>query len=181
MCVAFLAVSCGGPNPDAPAASGSSGASASNSLKVIPHERLLEILPALEGWTKAREPQGSTDNEEKVSRVQVDYEPTGPDKASQIGIEIMDTTKNPNILAPLTDFIRKNREEKLAGVGTTTPIEVAGFKGMQEWTPEAKNGTLSLLVADRYTVGITANSISGPEVMRKVAEAMDLRKLASLK
>ncbi len=173
-CIAALAVSCGGSS-DAPQASG---------LKVVPHERLLELLPTLDGWTKDANPQGTTDASEGVSRVQVGYEPSGPDKSSALSIEIMDTTMNPNILAPLKEFIKANREQKSGDrevIVTTSPIEVSGFRGQQEWSPSVHNGTISLLVADRFTVGITANAISGPEVMRKVAEVMDLKKLSQLK
>jgi hypothetical protein len=174
VCATALAASCGGGS-EAPRTTG---------LTVVPHEKLLEFLPALDGWTKRSEPQGTTDTAERVSRVQVDYEPSGADKSSALSIEIMDTTSNPNILAPLKEFITANREQK-SGAGdvivVATPVEVAGFRGQQEWTQSVHNGTLSLLVADRFTVGITANAISGPEVMRQVAQAMNLTKLASLK
>jgi hypothetical protein len=174
VCATALAVSCSGGS-DAPQTSG---------VNVVPHEKLLEFLPALDGWTKRSEPQGTTDTAERVSRVQVDYDPSGADKSSALSIEIMDTAMNPHILAPLKEFIKANREQKSGDrevIVTATPVEVAGFRGQQEWTPSVHNGTLSLLLADRFTVGITANAISGPEVMRQVAQAMDLKKLASLK
>src|SRR6185295_2811064 len=116
--------------------SGSSDAPRSSGLKVVPHEKLLEFLPALDGWSKRSEPQGTTDTAEGVSRVQVDYEPSGPDKSSALSIEIMDTTMNPNMLAPLKEFIKANREQKSGDrelIMTTSPVEVSGFRGQQEW------------------------------------------------
>lgn len=165
------AASCGTADPPRPA----------SGLKVVPHETLLELLPTLPGWSRG-EPQGSTDTEEAVSRVQVGYDQEGG--IGGLSIEIMDTTMNPNILGPLQAFIKANKTET-SGDPTmpmmTTPAEVLGFPGQQEWTSGANNGTLSVLVGGRFTVGITGNSLTGADVMRKAAEAVDLKKLATLK
>lgn len=166
------------------AACGGEEATPAPSVKVIPHEQLLALLPDLPGWTKGATPQGTTDPAEAVSRVQVDYEPSGADKASRLSIEIMDTTMNANILGPLRTSL-KAKGSVTTGTSsvpiTTTVTEVGGFPAVTEWTPEAKNGTLTVLVADRFTVGLTGNYISGTEQLRAVAAAMDLKKLAALK
>lgn len=168
--LALIAASCGGA--DAPRQA--------SSAKVVPHETLLEFLPNLTGWSQERAPQGETDTTEGVSRVQVTYAQQGG--IGGISIEIMDTSGNNNILGPLREFIKANRTERSGGGAIeTTPVQVLGFPGQQEWTPEAKNGTLSVLVADRFTVGITGNSLANADVMKTTAEAIDLKKLASLK
>src|SRR5687767_5679114 len=70
----------GGGSPSASSANGaaSSGAqAASASLKAVPHEKLLELLPKLSGWTRETEPTGDTDSAANVSRVQVNYQQDG--------------------------------------------------------------------------------------------------------
>lgn len=174
LALALAAASCGGAD-DAPRQSG---------VKVVPHEKLLELLPTIPGWTRDT-PQGETDDAEGVSRVQVGYDQD--EGIGSLSIEIMDTTGNADMLEPLQVFIKANREEK-SGDPTApvfvTPAQVAGFPARQEWQPyqNANNGTLGILVAGRFTVGITGNSLSGgAEVMKRTAEAIDLKKLAALK
>jgi hypothetical protein len=153
-----------------------------SSVKVVPHERLLELLPVLPGWTREASPQGTTDTDENISRVQVDYSQDGG--MGGLGVEIMDTAMNPNILSPLQEFIKANRTTTSGDSAmptTTSPASVQGFPARQEWTPGVSNGTLGILVAGRFTVGITGDSIGGAEVMKTAAEAIDLKKLASLK
>ena len=171
---AVLAVSCGGADPQRPASNGS----------LIPHERLLPFLPTLPGWTREGAPQGDTDATEGVSRVQVNYGIDGG--ISGLSVEIMDTTGNAGILAPLQEFIKANKTEAIGDPTApvaVTPIQVKGFFGRQEWQPHAgaNNGAISLLVADRFTVGITGNSLASVDVMKAAAEAIDLKKLAALK
>jgi hypothetical protein len=98
----------------------------------------------------------------------------------------MDTTGNANILGPLQEFIKANRTETSGDPTapvTVTPTKVAGYPARQEWQPHenANNGTLGILVAGRFTVGITGNSLTGAGVMTRAAEAIDLQKLAALK
>jgi hypothetical protein len=163
---------------------GSDGQRPASGLKVVPHETLLGFLPVLPDWSQERQPQGDTDTAVGYSRVQVDYTLKGG--ISGISVEIVDTTMNPDILKPLVDFIKANREERIGDPTApvfVTPIAVAGFPGRQEWQPHenANNGSLSLLLADRFTVGITGNSLKDADVMKWAAESIDLKKLAALK
>lgn len=168
VCAGVFAASCSGTEPG-PGAS---------SVKVVPHEKLLELLPTLPGWTRGT-PQGSTDTEEAVSRVQVDYEQEGG--IGGLSIEIMDTTGNVNILGSLMEQL-KTTGTKTTSLGTTRAITIKGYPAMEEWSPEVKNGNVSVLVANRFTVAVTGSSLEGGvDVMHKTAEAIDLAKLGSLK
>jgi hypothetical protein len=171
LCALVLAAGCSGRAADTDSASSSPPSRSSSTLKVVPHERLLALLPELPGWTKVGTPQATTDPAEGVSRVQVDYEPSGPDKAARLSIEIMDTTNNSGVSAPL--------RESLKAKGSV--LDVSGFPAVYEWAPEPKNGTVSMLIADRFTVGLTGTYISGIEVLRTAASAIDLKTLATLK
>ena len=167
VCVLLLVAACSTPDQARPA----------SKAKVVPHEKLLELLPALPGWTRGV-PQGTTDTDEAVSRVQVDY-----NQGQGIGglsIEIMDTTMNADILGPLTELLKANRTETVAA-GTRKVTTVAGYPATEEWTPEAGNGVISVLVADRFVIGVTGNSVGDVSVLRKVCDAIDVKKLAALK
>jgi hypothetical protein len=181
----LLSVAACGGGSDTEADGGSSAApvaSAAANAKVVPHEKLQEFLPTLPGWTREDDAQGTTDTAEGVSRVQVDYDQQGG--IGGLGVEIMDTLGNASMLGPLRQFIKANRTETSGSAQmptTTRPVTVLGFPAQEEWTPGVGNGTLGILVADRFTVAITGHSLSGADVMSKVAEAIDLKKLAGLR
>jgi hypothetical protein len=150
---------------------------------VVPHDRLLAFLPVLDGWQQEQAPQGETDATEGYSRVQVSY--AQDSGMGGISVEIVDTTKNPDMLRPLVEFIKANRVDQTGDPTApvaVTPLKVVGFPAQQEWQPHqgANNGSLSILVADRFTVGITGDSLKGAEVMTWAAERIDLKKLAAL-
>ena len=177
--------------PSAPAANslssdgpaGTDNTVAAANLRVVSHSKLQAFLPALAGWTLEFEPRGDTDETENVSRVQVNYSQNGG--IGGLGVEIMDTTGNPNMLGPLIGFIRANRGRPIVDSNATgvTPQEVKGFPAKQEWNADdgANNGTLGILLSGRFTVGITGNSLANSQVMKWAANSMDLKKLSELK
>jgi hypothetical protein len=167
LCILVLAAACSAPDQVRPA----------STVKVVPHEKLLEFLPTLPGWTRG-EPRGTTDTDEAVSRVQVDY--NQDQGIGGLSIEIMDTTMNADILGPLTEFLKANRTETVE-LGTKKVTTVAGYPGTEEWTPEAGNGVVGILVANRFVVTVTGNSVGDVGVIRKVFDAIDVKKLAALK
>jgi hypothetical protein len=167
LCILVLAAACSATDQARPA----------STVEVVPHEKLLELLPMLPGWTRG-EPRGTTDTDEAVSRVQVDY--NQDQGIGGLAIEIMDTTMNADILGPLTEFLKANRTETVE-LGTKKVTTVVGYPGTEEWTPEAGNGVVSVLVAGRFVVGVTGNSVGDVSVIRKVFDSIDLKKLAGLK
>lgn len=182
LCLAALATgACGGSSdatntgPAGGSAVPGSVAGAPSGVKVVAHETLLTFLPNLPGWTKG-EPQGETDTASSVSRVQVNYDMRG----SSLSIEIMDSSMDSDVLAIVRE-ITKPGHSKTSPIGYEKSTTVAGFPANEEWSAEAKNGTVSVLVADRFTVGVTGNSMPDVEAIRKIAEAIDLKKLAALR
>jgi hypothetical protein len=57
----------------------------------------------------------------------------------------------------------------------------AGFPGIEEWTSGVNNGTVHVLVADRYMVKVTGDSVEKLETITNAAKAIGLVKLASLR
>jgi hypothetical protein len=150
--------------------------SAASTGKVVPHERLQALLPQLPGWTRGNV-QGETVVEDTpISRIQVSYEKG----ESSLSFEIMDTAKNKDLLAELRLLIKPGYSEKRDN-GYTKATEVRRFPATEEWTNEARNGYISVLVAERFVVKVTGEYVPNVDTIRKAVEAVDLEKLAALK
>jgi len=176
------AAACGGSassdNSSTPAANGSGAAAATagSSARVVPFEQLQALLPQIDGWTRG-EPRGETDTTEKVSRVQVNYDARD---MGGLSIEIMDTSRNQVMLEPMLAMIKSGYQSNQGGtvIKATT---VGGFPGYEEWTSESRNGAVSVLVEGRFTVAVTGSFVADLATIRRVAESIDLKKLAALK
>jgi hypothetical protein len=176
----LAAVACGGsPSTGSDgSASGTGGGSASGgsgaptaAVAVVPHEKLAEFLPDLPGWTR-EEPQGETEVADGMSRVHVGYSRD----VSAIEIQLGDLAGN--------DALRKAglaQENEEIRAGRRTRTTVAGLAGTQEWDETTKYGSVFVTVAGRFDVSVTGTRVESLEVVRKVVEAIDLRKLATLK
>jgi hypothetical protein len=138
-------------------------------VKVVPHTALQALLPALPGWQRGQ-PQGETDTEESVSRVTVDYD-KGP---STLSVEFMDSSMNEDVLALIKEAIKgQNPEMK--------PTTLAGLPAAEEWTNESHRGSVHILVAGRFMVVVTGETVPDLATVRKAAETIDFQKMAALK
>jgi len=143
-----------------------------SNVKLVPHESLQALLPQLPGWERG-EPKGETVTSGiSVSRVTAEY-----DKGdSSLTFELMDTSMNQALLAPLMVLVKAGYIDRRSD-GYTKATTVGGFPGTEEWTPEAKNGEVSALVGGRFVVKATGNSVANVGVIREAVEAIDLKKL----
>jgi hypothetical protein len=151
-------------------------AAAAQPCQPVAHGRLEALLPVLNGFGR-NPPKGETDPQEAVSRTTVDYEAaTG---AARISIELIDSCRNPDMLALL--------KETLATGPPATPgtvfrsLAVHGFPAYEEWTAESKYGEVHVLVAERFTVKVTGELVESRAVVENAAKAITLDKLAALK
>jgi hypothetical protein len=173
----LLTAACGGTHDAAdPATTQAPGSSAaSGPVTVVPHESLEALLPTLPGWTRST-PKSETDRTENVSRVTVNYEQPGT--GAGLSIELMDTSRNENMIAAARSAVTSPIPSPGTTVAATT---IGGFPASEEWTAEAKNGVVNVLVADRFTVAVTGSYVADLATIRAVASAIDLQKLAALK
>jgi hypothetical protein len=186
LCLALAGVACGGASGDstangagAPAAAGSSGSSGSGS-RVVPHEKLAELLPNIPGFTRESEVKGTTDTDENVSRVQLEYIQDGGGTAG-LSVEMMDVAANAVMLAPIKELLKVQGTRRTVADTEEKVTTVAGYPAAQEWTPQANNGSVSVLVADRFVIKVTGSSVANVDVISKAVEAIDLKKIAALK
>ena len=174
--VVTATIACGGANSSG--TTGQTGPAAGSGpaagLTLVPHTTLETYLPALPGWTFEYQPRGDTDTAEGYARIQVNY----ARGENGMSIEIVDTMKNPNVLDPLPATLASDAAAQQAGLTRTT---VGGFPGVQEWTPEPRNGEVTVLLSDRFVVKAVGSTVPDLATIRAAVEAVDLKKLAAVK
>lgn len=144
--------------------------------KVVSHVKIQALLPQMPGWSRG-EVHGETVNDDPpIARVHVSYEKA----ESQLAFEIMDTVMNKDLLSEMREKTKPGYSEK-SSLGFTRATTVKGFPAVEEWTPEAKNGYVSVLVAERFTVAVTGSFVANLDTIRRAVEAIDLQKIAELK
>jgi len=137
--------------------------------------QLEALLPVIPGFTQGK-PTSETDPQEAVSRTTVDYE--APNGSATISVELMDSCKNPNMLAQIREYL-KTGPPPLA-ITTSRSVPVRGFPAYEEWTAISKHAEIHILVADRFMVKVTGDFAELAKV-QAAASAIDLPKLATLR
>ncbi|HEX5070265.1 MAG TPA: hypothetical protein VFV78_08610 [Vicinamibacterales bacterium] len=186
LCLAVAAVACGDASSDSAAGAGnasapaaSPGAVSTSASRVVPHEKLVELLPNIPGFKRESDVQATTDTSENVSRVQLDYiEESG---TAGLSVELMDVAGNAVMLEPIKALLKLQGTRQSAGGTEEKVTVVGGYPAVQEWTAEANNGSMSVLLAGRFLVKVTGSSVAGVGVIAKALEAIDLKKIEALK
>jgi hypothetical protein len=135
-----------------------------------------ELLPFVDmnipGWTMEGRPCGTTLQQGKVmvSEARVSF------KASDRTLEIIIM----DFLGKTMPFLTGQQVLMDTSEETARPTEVQGFKAFESFRLQEKQGELNISVADRFWVKIDAEGIDNPEILTKVAQKMDLKKLATL-
>lgn len=141
--------------------------------RVVPGETLETFYPVMPGWERGK-PKTETDTQESVSRTTVDFDRD----VSTISVEIMDSCRNPDVLLLMMDSLKQLPP---AAAGTVVRHHtVNGFPGYEEWTAEAGNGEVHVLVAGRFMVKVTAHTTDLP-TMENAARLIPMQKLAAVK
>ena len=147
---------------------------AAQACRAVRHPQLEALLPALPDFVRGM-PVGETDDDEAVSRTTVDYEAG----IARISIELMDSCRNPDMLSQLREFLTTGAP---ASLGTTTrSVAIRGFPAYEEWTAESRHGEVHVLVADRFMVKVTGDSVASLAAVEGAAQAIELQRLAALK
>ena len=136
-----------------------------------------ELLPFVElkipGWQLDGKPSGTTLKQGKVSVSEARATYRADDKTLEI--VVMDFLgKSLPFLAMGQQLEMETNDEQ---VRTTT---VQDFKALETYRKHDKAGELNISVADRFWVKIDGDAIDNVEVLKNVAQQMDLKKLATL-
>ncbi len=141
--------------------------------RVVPGQTLETFYPVMPGWQRGA-PKSETDTEESVSRTTVDFDRD----VSTISVEIMDSCRNPDVLLMMTESLKQLPPATRGTVVRHTTVN--GFPGYEEWTAEAGNGEVHVLVAGRFMVKVTAGTTDLP-TLQNAARLIPMQKLAAIK
>ncbi len=141
--------------------------------RVVSGEELEKFYPVMPGWDRGK-PKSETDTQESVSRTTVDFDR----QVSTISVEIMDSCRNPDVLLLMMETLKQLPP---ATRGTVVRhVTINGFPGYEEWTAEAGNGEVHVLVGGRFMVKVTAGTTDLP-TLQNAARLIPMQKLAAMK
>ena len=90
----------------------------------------------------------------------------------------MDSCRNPNVLMMMNESLKQLPPVTRGTVVRHTTIN--GFPGYEEWTAEAGNGEIHILVAGRFMVKVTA-ATSDLGTLQQATVSIPMQKLAAMK
>jgi hypothetical protein len=135
-----------------------------------------ELLPFVDinlpGWTMEGKPSGATLKQGKVMVSEARISFRAGDQTLEV--IIMD------FLGKTIPFLTGQQLQLESSEETARATEVQGFKAFEVFRHQDKQGELNISVADRFWVKIDGEGIDNLEVLKKIAQQMDLKKLANL-
>jgi hypothetical protein len=135
-----------------------------------------ELLPFVDikipGWTMQGKPSGTTLKQGKVmlSEARVSFR-AGDQTLEVIIMDFQGKT---------IPFLTGQHLQMESSEETVRTTEVQGFKAFETFRLQDRQGELNISVADRFWVKLDGEGIDNLEVLTKVAQQMDLKKLAAL-
>jgi hypothetical protein len=148
-----------------------------NTAKPVAFEELQALLPDIGGWTKS---DVHGEQQAAMGMAQSNAKAKYTKGESTIELEIMDSTMNQLILAPMAMFLATGYEEKTDD-GYKKAVQISGFPGFEEWEKGARHGQATVVIANRFIVAADTHTVDSPEVARKAVESVNLSKLAGMK
>lgn len=135
-----------------------------------------ELLPFVDikipGWAMVGKPCGTTLRQGKVmvSEARVSF------RSGDMTLEviIMDFLGKP------IPFLTGQQMEMESSEETRRSTEVQGFRALESYRQQDKQGDLNISVADRFWVKLDGEGIDNLEVLKTAAQQMDLKRLATL-
>jgi hypothetical protein len=135
-----------------------------------------ELLPFVDikipGWTMEGKPSGTTLKQGKVMLSEARVSFRAGDQTLEI--IIMD------FLGKTIPFLTGQHLQMDSSEETVSTTEVQGFKAVETFRHQDRDGELNISVADRFWVKLDGDGIDNIEVLKSIAQRMDLKKLATL-
>ncbi len=135
-----------------------------------------ELLPFVDikipGWTMEGKPSGTTLKQGKVmvSEARVSF------RAGDQTLEVIIM----DFLGKTIPFLTGQQLQMEGSEETVRTTEVQGFKALETFHLQDRQGELNISVADRFWVKLDGDGIDNIEVLKNAVQQMDLKKLATL-
>jgi len=142
----------------------------------VDFEKLVELLPEPAGWTRSKPNGKQMSMGISMSQAEASYEKG----ESTVRLEITDSSFNQLYLAPMSMMLMSTYSER-SSEGYKKAASLNGSPGFEEWEIEPKEGTVTVVVANRFVVTARGRSVDNIEAVRSFVKAVDLAKLAALK
>jgi hypothetical protein len=142
----------------------------------VDFEKLIAFLPEPAGWTRSK-PEGKQINMGvSMSHAQTEY----TKGETSIRLEITDSSFNQMFMAPMSMMLMSTYSERSSS-GYKKAASLGGSPGFEEWENEPKEGTVTVVVGNRFVVTAKGRNVENIDAIRAMVQAVDLGKLAALK
>lgn len=138
---------------------------------LVPPSQLESTLLPVAGWTMGEVTSDKVSGELPLTHAQTAYSSDG----TVLKVEITDS----GMIARAYANLMWGYEEDTGG-SRSKSTEVGSTPAVENWYASGKEGTLSLLVANRFIVTITGKGIDDIGVLHDFASKLDTTKLAAL-
>jgi hypothetical protein len=133
----------------------------------IAHERLLDVLPEVAGWTRLDHRSERVNLPVPHSAGRAIYERDG----QRISVVVTDTAMSQLLLSPFSMFLDAGFEEHTDG-GFIRAIKVADSPGFEEWNGPRRRGEVVVVVGGRYLLKATGTNIPAIDTVRGVVSRL---------
>ncbi|MEL6635489.1 MAG: hypothetical protein AAFW73_14400 [Bacteroidota bacterium] len=153
------------------------GVDESKEVAIVNFRDLQDLLPAKLAGMPRTDREGETSGAMglKVSMARAAYE-VGD---GEVEIEVVDTggLGIATMAAAAWASAEVDREDANGYERTTT---IHGYKGYEDWDRSAKNGSIALMVGERFVINIDGQGIDDPALLKKMAKEMNLGNLEKM-
>jgi hypothetical protein len=142
---------------------------------LVPPDRLAEALKPVDGWSRAVPSSQRTTGEMAMTTAKANYLNTTT--GQNIEVSVMDSGLFARAYANLT---RRGYKET-TGDSEAQAIEVNDMPAVQNWNTSSHEGTIGLLVGNRFVVSIVGKGLKDLTPVRDFATHFDPSALVSLR
>lgn len=164
--------------PTAPPSAAPTAAQAGqrSTATAVEFERLVELLPEVDGWRRSTPRGEQVVVGTLVSRAEASYE----QDSRRVDLDITDSAFESLVLSPLTMFLGPSYSERSNG-SYRRSAPIGGQPGFESWNDDTRRAEVTVVVAGRFVIHAEGLNVGNPDPVRAIVRAIDVSRLASLK
>jgi type II secretory pathway pseudopilin PulG len=144
-------------------------------ITVVDFEKLIALLPQPSGWDRSKPDGTQTSSPFVTSEASANY----TKGTFHANVTITDSALNSMVMMPFTMMMSMNYAERSTS-GYKKSVQYSGQPGLEEWNSDNKHGEMTMIVNKRYVVSVKGDGFDNMDVLKEIANAIDLNKLAAL-